>query len=86
MGDSLILDCNLNQYNVGREIAEDWFAFIPDSVLDSLAQSEKQEGGYFEVVQLYTCRILPGMNDFDSASTFLQYNEILSESKKKVIT
>jgi hypothetical protein len=76
----------LSQYNVGREIAEEWFASIPDSVLDNLSNSKNEEGGYYEVVQLYIVRILPGMNDFDSSRTFLQYNEILSDLKKKVIT
>lgn len=81
---SLNLDLKLNQHMVGREIAEEWFASLPDIVLDDLENGRQNDNGYAEVVKLYTCYILPEMNDFNSAKTFLEYNSVLSDSKKKV--
>ncbi len=78
------MDLKLNQHIVGREIAEGWFASLPDIVLDDIANGRQSDDGYIEVVRLYTCFILPGMNDFESAKTFLEYNSVLSDSKKKV--
>ena len=67
-----------------REVAECWFASLTDLVLDDIANGRESDENYLEIVQLYTCRILPGMNDFESANTFLEYNSVLSDSKKKV--
>lgn len=69
---------------VGREIAEEWFASLSDLVLDDIANGRQSDDEYIEIVQFYTSHILPGMNDFESANIFLEYNLVLSDSKKKV--
>ncbi|KAI8061943.1 hypothetical protein BDF21DRAFT_347703 [Thamnidium elegans] len=80
----LVLDLKLNQFAEAREVAESWFACLPDLVLDDIANGRQSDESYIEIVQLYTCRILPAMNDFESAITFLEYNSVLTDSKKKV--
>lgn len=81
---SLNLTLKLNQHVVGREIAEEWFTSLPDLVLDDIANGRQSDDEYIEIVQFYTSHILPGMNDFESANTFLEYNSVLSNSRKKV--
>lgn len=81
---SLLLDLKLDQAMVARESAETWFAALPDLLLDDIACGRTSDEAYVEIVQLYTCRILPAMNDYESANVFLEFNEVLSDFKKKV--
>lgn len=69
---------------IARESSESWFASLPDLLLDDITCGRKSDESYIEIVQLYTCRILPAMNDFESANVFLEFNSVLSDSKKKV--
>lgn len=78
------MDLKLNQFTEAREVAESWFACLPDLVLDDIANGRQNDESYIEIVQLYTCRVLPAMSDFESAVTFLEYNSVLTDSKKKV--
>jgi hypothetical protein len=81
------MDLKLNQLAVAREISEDWFASLSDSVLDQISANQDDQVvvlGYNEIVDMYITRILPGMDDFESANTFLQYNSVLSHTKKEV--
>jgi hypothetical protein len=79
---SLVMDLKLDQLAVAREISENWFASLSDNTLDHM--SANQDPGYNEIVDIYITRILPGMDDFESANIFLQYNTVLSQTKKEV--
>ncbi|KAI8063709.1 uncharacterized protein B0P05DRAFT_555383 [Gilbertella persicaria] len=82
----LVMYLKLDQLGVARDAAEAWFAALSDEFLDHIAANQDQDQialGYISVVDLYITRILPGMEDFESAKTFVQYNSVLNEAKKK---
>jgi hypothetical protein len=81
---------NLEQLAVAKDITEEWFTCLSDAVLDNISQQIKQEHNYLvcayiEIVELYVTRILPGLNEFETAEAFIDYNTILTESKLLVI-
>lgn len=81
------MNLKLNEVKVARDIAEDWFAALPDTTLDHIYRNQENDQvgiGYKEVVQIYTTRILTALNDYESANTFLEYNSILNDHQKKV--
>ncbi|CEP14090.1 hypothetical protein [Parasitella parasitica] len=82
----VVMNMELEQLAVARSIAEDWFASVPDDIMDHISVNREQgqmAEGYIRVVELYAARILPRMHDFESANTFLEYNSVLTDSKKK---
>lgn len=79
-----MFDLKLDQASVARDSVESWFAALPDLLLDDMAQGRTSDEPYLEIVRLYIGRILPAMQDFESAHVFLEFNEVLSDSKKKV--
>ena len=84
---SIAMSIQLNQLSVARNIAEEWFASLSDEVMDHISANRDQDQiteGYNKVVELYVGRTLPRMHDFESANTFLDYNSVLTDSKKKV--
>lgn len=81
------MNIELDQLAVARSIAEEWFASLSDQVMDHISASREQDPvteGYNKVVELYVGRTLPRMHDFESANTFLDYNSVLTDTKKKV--
>lgn len=84
---SIAMNIELDQLAVARSIAEEWFASLSDQVMDHISASREQDPvteGYNKVVELYVGRTLPRMHDFESANTFLDYNSVLTDTKKKV--
>ncbi|KAG2206640.1 hypothetical protein INT46_009927 [Mucor plumbeus] len=84
----IAMSIQLNQLSVARNIAEEWFASLSDEVMDHISANRDQDQiteGYNKVVELYVGRTLPRMHDFESANTFLDYNSVLTDSKKKAL-
>ncbi|EIE77533.1 hypothetical protein RO3G_02237 [Rhizopus delemar RA 99-880] len=86
MSTLLTMTANLEQFAVAKDITEEWFTCLSDAVLDNISQQIKQEHNYLvcayiEIVELYVTRILPGLNEFETAEAFIDYNTILTESK-----
>ncbi|ORX50212.1 hypothetical protein DM01DRAFT_1337874 [Hesseltinella vesiculosa] len=82
----LLVTIKANVPGVGRQVAEEWFALLPDATLDLLAGLEAQDAqvqAYTECAHIYTCRILTQTGDYDSARSFIEYNGILTDEKKK---
>ncbi|KAI8641778.1 hypothetical protein BD408DRAFT_388343 [Parasitella parasitica] len=82
------MNIELEQFAVARSIAEEWFASLSDDMMDHIAANREQDQlteGYVKVVELYISRTLPRMHDFESANTFLEYNSVLTDSKKKAL-
>ncbi|KAG1094515.1 hypothetical protein G6F42_018739 [Rhizopus arrhizus] len=80
------MNIELDQLAVARSIAEEWFASLSDEVMDHISANREQDQvteGYNKVVELYVGRTLPRMHDFESANTFLDYNSVLTDTKKK---
>lgn len=80
------MTANLEQFAVAKDITEEWFTCLSDAVLDNISRQIKQEHNYLvcayiEIVELYVTRILPGLNEFETAEAFIDYNTILTESK-----
>jgi hypothetical protein len=88
----------LNAPKIGRQIAEEWLADIPDSLHadlevagpmteSTILSNEDDESPvttYFEVLELYSTNILTAMQDYSSAREFIKYNPYLSDSQKEV--
>ena len=78
--------------NVGRQIVEEWYAAMSDSTMDYISsiaiQQEESDDVYYngcmEAIDLYVTRILPAMNDYETAISFVQYNPLISDEKKEV--
>ncbi|KAI8061093.1 hypothetical protein BC940DRAFT_310546 [Gongronella butleri] len=71
---------------VGRQVAEEWFASVPDATLDRLANASAEDRqAYIDCVRVYTCRILTQTADYASAKSFIEYNGILGDDDKKVL-
>ena len=85
----------LDTVNVGRQIVEQWYANMQDATMDYIsaitAQGEASSStdvyynGCMEAIDLYVTRVLPAMNDYETAMTFVQYNPLISDEKKEVI-
>lgn len=83
----------LQVIKTGRQVAEEWYASLSDATMDyfsSMAQQSNREqadvyyDGCVNAINHYATQILPAMNDYDSAISFIQYNALLDEEKKKV--
>ncbi|KAI8991690.1 hypothetical protein BDF20DRAFT_845850 [Mycotypha africana] len=80
----LAMALNLQQPSLASNIAEEWFSALPDHVLQEIAEGNDR-AGYNDIVDQYIVNILPIMDDFDSALTFLEYNTIIPDARKKVL-
>lgn len=90
---SLIMTLKLQVIKTGRQVAEEWYASLPDATIDyfsSMAEQVNREqadvyyDGCVNAINHYATQILPAMNDYESAISFIQYNALLNEEKKKV--
>ncbi|KAI9484704.1 hypothetical protein BDB00DRAFT_792669 [Zychaea mexicana] len=91
----LVMTLKLQAVNVGRQIVEQWYATMSDATMDYISSIAAQEGsepsddvyynGCMEAIELYVTRILPAMNDYETALSFVQYNPLLSEEKKEAL-
>ncbi|CAM0143121.1 unnamed protein product [Umbelopsis sp. WA50703] len=93
----LLMALRLNAPKIGRQIAEEWLADIPDSLHadlevagpmteSTILSNEDDESPvttYFEVLELYSTNILTAMQDYSSAREFIKYNPYLSDSQKE---
>lgn len=88
----LIMTLKLQVIKTGRQVAEEWYASLSDATMDyfsSMAQQSNREqadvyyDGCVNAINHYATQILPAMNDYDSAISFIQYNALLDEEKKK---
>ena len=79
----------LQAVNVGRQIVEEWYATMSDVTMDYISsiaiQQEESDDVYYngcmEAIDLYVTRILPAMNDYETA---VSYNIIhLFQMKRK---
>ncbi|ORZ17048.1 hypothetical protein BCR42DRAFT_450867 [Absidia repens] len=81
---------------VGRQVAEQWFATLPETTIDHLSSVQEQTNNidgdgnllwvsYLQMVDLYATRILPETGDFESARSFVEYNSFLSDEKKETL-
>ncbi|KAI8332418.1 hypothetical protein BC941DRAFT_436618 [Chlamydoabsidia padenii] len=75
---------------MGRQVAEQWFATLPDSIIDHLTlQGQTDDDTYYtsyiQLVDLYTARILPECGDLISARSFVEYNSFLTDEKKEAL-
>lgn len=83
-------------YTLARQIVEAYLATIPEGMLIHLETaagvSLSPEGpkdplmtNYERLVELYLIHVLAKLGEWTSATDFLQYNTVLSESSKKVL-
>ncbi|KAI9244473.1 hypothetical protein BDA99DRAFT_566226 [Phascolomyces articulosus] len=90
----LVMTLKLQAVNVGRQIVEQWYATMSDATMDYISSIAGQErsgslsndvyyNGCMEAIDLYVTRILPGMNDYETAVSFVQYNPLISDEKKE---
>ncbi|KAI8380979.1 uncharacterized protein BYT42DRAFT_287533 [Radiomyces spectabilis] len=83
----LVMALKLDIPSVGRQIAEQWYASMPDTTMDHLAFVQADPDSFFEAyidtIHLYVTRILPLLRDFESATTFVEFNSFLSDEKKE---
>jgi hypothetical protein len=98
MATSLLMSLRLGTVRIGQQIAEEWLANIPDSLIVELEQvgpmtesailaNEDEESAvtaYYKVLELYSVNILTSMQDYSSAHEFIQYNSYLSDQQKQV--
>jgi hypothetical protein len=68
--------------NLARAFAEDWIARRVQR--DLVVSPQEEEGGYVKVIELYTMHILPRLEEWDYAEEFLNMNEELEKSQKRV--
>lgn len=74
---------------VGRQVAEQWYATLDDGTIEYLSSPREDENDVYahaclESIETYATQILPAMNDYESALSFVQYNAILDDSRKEV--
>ncbi|CAO3702281.1 unnamed protein product [Rhizopus stolonifer] len=88
----ITMTINLNQLSVAKDIIEEWFTCLSDATLDYVSNQTKKEEKhdvltctYIDLVELYVTRILPGLGEFETAETFIEYNTVLTESKLKAL-
>ncbi|KAF9092704.1 hypothetical protein BGX27_001752 [Mortierella sp. AM989] len=87
---------NQKLYALARQIVEDYLASIPEGMLIHLetaagvslthgesGQKDPLMTNYERLVELYLIHVLAKLNEWESATDFLQYNTVLSESSKK---
>jgi len=93
----LLMSLRLGTVRIGQQIAEEWLANIPDSLIVELEQvgpmtesailaNEDEESAvtaYYKVLELYSVNILTSMQDYSSAHEFIQYNSYLSDQQKQ---
>ncbi|KAI7884252.1 hypothetical protein K492DRAFT_234824 [Lichtheimia hyalospora FSU 10163] len=88
----LIMTLKLQVIKTGRQVAEEWYASLPDATMEyfsSMAEQTNREqsdvyyDGCVNAINHYATQILPAMNDYESAISFIQYNALLDEEKKK---
>ncbi|KAI9027344.1 hypothetical protein CLU79DRAFT_833262 [Phycomyces nitens] len=85
---AMVMSLKLNVPAVGRQVVEEWYAGLSEATLDHLAGATEDDGVmklYRETVDIYVCRILPALKDYDSARSFLDYNSFLSPSAKTTL-
>ncbi|ORE02806.1 hypothetical protein BCV72DRAFT_214490 [Rhizopus microsporus var. microsporus] len=80
------MDVNLQQYSCAKVVAEEWLYSLSDAILDHISQQIENDDdrisyAYNKIVELYIIRILPGLYDFETAESFLEYNSILTGTK-----
>ncbi|KAG2206163.1 hypothetical protein INT47_003812 [Mucor saturninus] len=83
VGASLRLNLKLDQASVARDSVESWFAALPALFLDDMTEGRTSVEPYLDIVRFYIARVLPAMQDYESAHIFLEFNEVLPDSKKK---
>lgn len=82
-------------YTLARQIVEAYLATIPEGMLIHLETaagvSLNHDGpkdplmtNYERLVELYLIHVLAKLSEWTSATDFLQYNTVLSDSSKKV--
>ncbi|KAJ1957627.1 hypothetical protein EC988_000734, partial [Linderina pennispora] len=94
---TVLLCLKLRDAKTARDIVEAWFATLSDDTMYLLQNSNKGAGkivqnrqqratmvqaSYMRVCELYTLHILPQLNDFDSAYTFLDLSTVVSAHTK----
>ncbi|KAI8976096.1 hypothetical protein BDB01DRAFT_804536 [Pilobolus umbonatus] len=83
----VVLYIQLNVPVVGKEFVESWFAGLSDTALDHISMNIEYPDvlvkGYLDTVNLYVTQLLPALNDYESAFTFIEYNSVLPDSIKK---
>ncbi|KAL0082868.1 hypothetical protein J3Q64DRAFT_1642259 [Phycomyces blakesleeanus] len=82
---AMVMSLKLNVPAVGRQVVEEWYSSLSEATVDHLSVAGEDDGVmklYRETVDLYVCRVLPALNDYDSARSFLEYNSFLSPSAK----
>lgn len=85
---SMVLCLQFSAPNVAREVAEQWYASLPDVTIEYLAQNQDMDNPIYaacmNTIEIYLLKVLGGMEEYDSAATFLEYNGFISHDKKKV--
>ncbi|KAJ1951541.1 hypothetical protein FBU59_000084 [Linderina macrospora] len=94
---TVLLCLKLRDAKAARDIVEAWLATLSDDTMymlqssnggtGKIAQDRQQraimvQASYMRVCELYTLHILPQLNDFDSAYTFLDMSTVVSASTK----
>ncbi|ORX72217.1 hypothetical protein DL89DRAFT_110238 [Linderina pennispora] len=94
---TVLLCLKLRDAKTARDIVEAWFATLSDDTMYLLQNGNKGAGkivqnrqqratmvqaSYMRVCELYTLHILPQLNDFDSAYTFLDLSTVVSAHTK----
>ncbi|KAF9429110.1 hypothetical protein BGZ76_001797 [Entomortierella beljakovae] len=82
---------NQKLFTLGKQITEAYLATIPQGMLEhliSLSQGSSSQNdplmtNYVRLVELYLIHVLAKLGDWEYATDFLKYNEVLSESSKK---
>ncbi|OAD78190.1 hypothetical protein PHYBLDRAFT_185118 [Phycomyces blakesleeanus NRRL 1555(-)] len=85
---AMVMSLKLNVPAVGRQVVEEWYSSLSEATVDHLSVAGEDDGVmklYRETVDLYVCRVLPALNDYDSARSFLEYNSFLSPSAKTTL-
>lgn len=84
----MVLCLQFSAVKVAREIAEQWYASLPDVTIEYLVQNQDMSNPVYaacmNTIEIYLLKILGGMEDYHSAAAFLEYNGFISQDKKKV--
>ncbi|KAI9287896.1 hypothetical protein BC943DRAFT_357619 [Umbelopsis sp. AD052] len=93
----LLMSLRLGTARIGQQIAEEWLANVPDTLIaeldmagpmteSAILSSEDEESpisAYYEVLELYSVSILTTLQDYTSAREFIKYNPYISDQQKK---
>ncbi|KXS14331.1 hypothetical protein M427DRAFT_156090 [Gonapodya prolifera JEL478] len=73
------------EYAQAKGFAENWLGSCTDDYVRAvMASREPQTTVYEQVTELYVLHILPRLSDFELASEFLHYNDILQPARKAI--